>query len=152
MINIYIEPPFENIVDPILIEHAVNTTLIQQNITTPIEVTVVIDGDEKLKSLNQEFLGINSSTDVLSFPAGGEIDPETGEQYLGDIIISYPRAKAQAGELNNSVEDEIKLLVVHGVLHLLGFDHVDVEEKQVMWDTQKIVLDLLGCKITRLPE
>lgn len=152
MINIYIEPPYEDIVDPLIVEQAVKATLVQQNITIPIEITVVIDGEEKLQSLNLEFLGIDAPTDVLSFPSGGETDPETGEQYLGDIIISYPRATAQASELNNSVEDEIKLLAVHGVLHLLGFDHVDPAEKQTMWNAQKEALDMLGCKITRLPE
>jgi probable rRNA maturation factor len=83
---------------------------------------------------------------VLSFPAG-ETDPDTGEYYLGDVVISFPRAQAQAQERGHSTAEELDLLVVHGVLHLLGYDHADVEERDRMWAVQQQVLNQLGREI-----
>jgi len=80
---------------------------------------VVISSDAQLLELNRQYLGIEAPTDVLSFQAD-ELDPETGRRYLGDVIISYPRAQAQAEVGGHAVLDELQLLVVHGVLHLLG--------------------------------
>ena len=74
------------------------------------------------------YLGIDGPTDVLSFPAS-EMDPETGVHYIGDILISIPRAQAQADAAGHPLEAEVQLLVVHGVLHLLGHDHAQAEEK-----------------------
>ncbi len=83
-----------------------------------------------------EIEGIEAPTDVLSFP-DGDIDPDTGEPYLGDILISFPRAEVQAGTSNHSIEQELQLLVVHGVLHLLGYDHAEPESKERMWAAQE---------------
>ena len=86
------------------------------------DMTIVLTDDAQLHELNREYLGVDAPTDVLSFPAA-ESDPETGTPYLGDILISIPRAKQQAEAAGHSVEDEVQLLVVHGTLHLLGHDH-----------------------------
>ncbi len=82
-------------------------------------------------------------TDVLSFPAS-ETDPETGTSYLGDILVSIPRAEAQAQAAGHPLEAEVQLLVVHGVLHLLGYDHANPEEKSRMWAAQAEVLEGIG--------
>jgi probable rRNA maturation factor len=80
---------------------------------------------------------------VLSFPAS-ETDPESGTRYIGDILISIPRAQSQADAAGHPLESEVQLLVVHGVLHLLGHDHADPAEKNRMWKAQSEILDSLG--------
>lgn len=112
------------------------------------EVTLVITDDRGIQELNRDFLGIDAPTDVLAFSAqgGGEpfvFAPDTG-RYLGDVIISYPRALEQAEELGHPVEQELVLLAVHGVLHLLGYDHADENEKTLMWAKQEEILQSLG--------
>lgn len=111
------------------------------------DASVVLTGDEQLRELNAQYLGIDSPTDVLSFPSG-EVDPDTQELYLGDVIISLPRAALQAAAGGHAVEDELALLVVHGMLHLLGHDHADADEKALMWSKQAEILDRLGCRIS----
>lgn len=106
-------------------------------------LTILLAGDERLRQLNRQFRGIDAPTDVLSYFLG-ETDPDTGEHYLGDVIISFPRAQAQAQERGHSTAEELDLLVVHGVLHLLGYDHADAEERDRMWAVQRQILHLLG--------
>lgn len=107
------------------------------------DITIVLTDDKQLHELNKEFLDVDSPTDVLSFPAS-ETDPETGTVYLGDILISIPRATQQAESAGHPLEAEVQLLTVHGTLHLLGFDHASDEEKTVMWNEQAKVLERLG--------
>ena len=114
-------------------------------------ITIVLTDDRQLHELNREYLDVDSPTDVLSFPAS-ELDPETGAVYLGDILISIPRAAEQAHAAGHSVEAETQLLVVHGVLHLLGFDHATDEEKAVMWEEQAKVLERLGLSRIKIQE
>ena len=106
-------------------------------------ITIVLTDDRQLHELNRDYLDIDSPTDVLSFPAL-ETDPETNEIYLGDILISIPRAAQQAQAAGHPLEAEVQLLVVHGVLHLLGYDHASDEEKTLMWNEQAKVLERLG--------
>ncbi|MFL7870595.1 MAG: rRNA maturation RNase YbeY, partial [Anaerolineales bacterium] len=73
-----------------------------------------------------------------------ETDPETARRYLGDILISVPRAEEQARAAGHGLEAEVQLLAVHGTLHLLGYDHAEVEEKARMWKAQAEVLERLG--------
>ena len=107
------------------------------------DITSVLTDDAQLQELNRDYLGVDAPTDVLSFPAS-ESDPETGAAYLGDILISIPRATQQAQVAGHPVEAEVQLLVVHGVLHLLGHDHAETEEKSRMWAEQEKVLERLG--------
>jgi len=86
-------------------------------------VKLSIADDETVRRLNHEFLGEDHATDVLSFPAGSPGDP-----YLGDIALSWPMVVRQAGSFGHPVEVEAALLSVHGLLHLLGFDHGDEME------------------------
>ncbi len=78
----------------------------------------------------------------MSFPSG-ELDLDTGNHYLGDIIISYPQAEAQALSGGHTPSIEIELLVVHGVLHLLGYDHAEEDQEQDMWAAQAEILRAL---------
>jgi probable rRNA maturation factor len=115
------------------------------------DMTIVLADDRQLHELNLDYLGVDSPTDVLSFPAG-EVDPETESLYLGDIAISIPCATQQAENGGHPVEAEAQLLVVHGVLHLLGYDHSTDEEKAVMWAEQAKVLERLGLSRIQIQE
>ena len=128
-------------VAPELIERAAQAALMHESAEG--DLTVVLDDDARLQRLNRDYLGIDAPTDVLSFPAS-ETDPETGSRYLGDILISIPRAETQAQAAAHALQAEVQLLVVHGVLHLLGHDHAQTEEKARMWAAQAEVLKRLG--------
>jgi probable rRNA maturation factor len=101
-----------------------------------------ITGDDEIQQLNRNYLGNDAPTDVLSFPVPFD-DPETGKPYLGDIVISLPTAIRQANSAGHPPEEEIKLLLVHGILHLLGHDHATPEEKSAMWALQDKILTQL---------
>jgi probable rRNA maturation factor len=138
---IHIESEFS--VPKDLLERATRAALEHQAESPDSELTIVLTDDARLKELNRDYLGIDAPTDVLSFPAS-ETDPETGAHYIGDILISIPRAKSQATAAGHPLESEVQLLVVHGVLHLLGHDHADAKEKSRMWKAQHEILAQLG--------
>ena len=139
MIHIESETPFPQD----LLEHAANAALAKQAHSLDVELSVILTDDARLHELNLNYLGVDAPTDVLSFPAS-ETDPETGARYIGDILISIPRAQAQAEAAGHSLEAEVQLLVVHGVLHLMGHDHAEAEEKARMWKAQAEILEGLG--------
>jgi probable rRNA maturation factor len=143
MINLEIDPGFQVKVESTLIEGAALTTLRHQSALTNTALTIVITGDEQIHELNRQYLDVDAPTDVLSF-ATKFIDPESQDHYLGDVIISYPRAAEQAQKSGHPVEDELQLLVVHGVLHLFGHDHAESEGKDRMWKAQFEILSQLG--------
>jgi probable rRNA maturation factor len=126
-----------------LLERAASAALEHQAASLDCELTIVLTTDARLKELNRDYLGIDAPTDVLSFPAS-ETDPETGARYIGDILISIPRAHSQATAAGHPLESEVRLLVVHGVLHLLGHDHAEAQEKTRMWKAQADILAQLG--------
>ena len=98
----------------------------------PGAVGLVITGEEEVQELNRRFRGVDLPTDVLAFPfRDGETFPPSPENPLGEVIISLPRAQAQAREYGHPLRQELALLVVHGLLHLLGFrdDRPQEEEK-----------------------
>ena len=89
------------------------------------EVTVALVGDRQIRSLNRRFRGLDRVTDVLAFPMGGAV-PEplaSGPRYLGDIVIATDRARRQARAEGHSLATELRVLALHGLLHLLGYDH-----------------------------
>ncbi len=133
-----------------LLEGAARATL-DLSADTDADLTILLTGDEEIRALNRDFLSIDAPTDVLSFPAD-EVDPETGRRYLGDVIISLPRAAAQAAARGHALEAEVQLLVVHGVLHLLGHDHAEAEEKARMWEAQAKALKDLGIEVNIVEE
>jgi probable rRNA maturation factor len=124
-----------------LIERAALAVLAHQS--TDGDLTIVLTDDAQLHQLNREYLGVDAATDVLSFPAT-ETDPETGAPYLGDVLLSIPRAEVQAKNAGHPLDAELQLLVVHGVLHLLGYDHAEAGDKTRMWSAQGEVLEKLG--------
>lgn len=123
------------------------------------EINILLTNDEQIRTINREYRGIDAPTDVLSFPginytvpgdfSGLEEDiascfhPETGELLLGDIVISLERAKQQANEYGHSLKRELAFLTTHSMFHLFGYDHMEEEERKVMEDKQREVLDQL---------
>ena len=114
------------------------------------EVSVVLANDEYIHALNREYRGIDRPTDVLSFALNEGEEPEViggpEEVLLGDIIISIETATRQATEYGHSLERELAYLTVHGILHLLGYDHMIEEDKQKMRREEEHVLSLLEIK------
>jgi probable rRNA maturation factor len=139
MIHIETEFPFPED----LLQRAARAALEYESQSLESELSIVLTDNARLHELNLNYLGIDSPTDVLSFPAS-ETDPETGARYIGDILISLPRAQEQANAAGHPLEAEMQLLVVHGVLHLLGHDHADAGEKARMWKAQAEILAELG--------
>ena len=141
-VDVQVAPAFVEFVLAERLERAVAAALRHEERSGT--VTVVITDDQGVQELNRDFMGEDEPTDVLSFGAQEEAGPfvsapDSGD-YLGDIIISYPRAVAQAFEQEHPVERELDLLVVHGVLHLLGYDHAEAEEQVDMWERQDAIL------------
>ena len=128
------------------IRRTVNEVLKYAGVSDQATLTIVFEEDELLRQMNEKYLGIDAPTDVLSFPTE-YIDPETNENYLGDILISVPRAIDQAAAGNHPVEDELQLLVIHGLLHLLGYDHMEEEDKERMQKSQSEILRRLGNRL-----
>jgi probable rRNA maturation factor len=146
---IHVQFSNENINKPLeaLLSKAAQETLNQQDVDEKSEMSILLGDDALLKRLNQAHLKEANATDVLSFP-GDAINPESGLSYLGDIAISVERAAVQAEAGGHAAEDELQLLVVHGVLHLLGHDHAEDEERRRMWAAQDEVLDRLAVSVT----
>jgi probable rRNA maturation factor len=126
-----------------LLKKAAAETLKQLGGAGKTSLTIVLTDDGHLQKLNQEYLGIDAPTDVLSFPAE-KASSQEDEGYLGDILISQPRAAAQAKAGGHAMEQELELLTVHAVLHLLGYDHADESDKERMWSAQREILNTLG--------
>lgn len=114
------------------------------------EVSLLITDDEGIHELNRTYRGVDAPTDVLSFPLidddEGAVATDVGVEvpHLGDIVISWQRAMAQAEEYGHSLEREFAFLSVHGLLHLLGYDHETEEEARVMRDHEEAILGRLG--------
>jgi probable rRNA maturation factor len=137
----------------ILVRRAVEATLEYEGYQNNAEISVTFTDNEKIQKINNEFRGIDKPTDVLSFPLtdyessnvpfADELDGS-----LGDIVISLERAEEQANEFGHSFEREIAFLTVHSMLHLLGYDHVNSEEEElVMRRKQSDVLKNMGLDI-----
>ena len=137
------------------IERAVAET-VRTNEISAAEVVVTITDDETIHALNLEYREVDAATDVLSFPAVLPDDastqdlilpPEVVDEvgvHLGDVVIAFPYAQRQALQYGNSVAAELRLLAVHGTLHLLGYDHNSPPEQDLMWAAQNAVLAIFG--------
>ena len=127
-------------------------TLLAENVPSTIEISLVITGQERIQELNRDYRGKDQPTDVLSFAMqenkeGEEpeafIGPPDGLLHLGEVIISYPQAVLQAAERGHSVNKEMAALIIHGVLHILGYDHEKVEIEPAMTAREKAILGLV---------
>lgn len=138
IIHLMIKKEFQGIFINGEMEVFVDRVMSRLNISKS-EISILLINDQQIKKFNQKYRGIDTSTDVLSFLIN-EFNPETGLIMLGDILISVPTAKIQAESNGVGLDDEIHLLIVHGVLHLVGYDHRNDVEKNKMFLLQSQLL------------
>ncbi|HEY73547.1 MAG: rRNA maturation RNase YbeY [Chloroflexi bacterium] len=149
-IEIQIDEQFQEQVQPEPLRFAALAPLIHQQVEEACELVVVVTDDEALHALNRRHRDVDAPTDVLAFPdetRGPFVSAPGLPRYLGDVIISFSRAEAQAKAAGHVVQAELQLLAVHGVLHLLGYDDVTAERRTRMWAIQAEIMRALGVDV-----
>jgi probable rRNA maturation factor len=144
------DEPFADQLDSNLLFRVVERALLAEGIAGTVGITLVITDDEEIRDLNDAHRGVDEPTDVLSFPleasplgggtSDGFVTPPDLARHLGDVVISYPRAEAQAREYGHSIRRELAYLTVHGCLHLLGYDHEDEADREAMRSREEAAL------------
>ena len=139
-----------------LYEDCVEAVLDEEKCPYETSVSLLVTDDREMEEINYENRNINSSTDVLSFPmtelpapsdfSDAEehpdyFDPESGELMLGDIVISADHVKAQAEEYGHDIQREYAFLIVHSMLHLCGYDHMEEDDRILMEERQKVIME-----------
>ena len=142
-----------------LYRKVVDTVLDIEKCPYEAEVSLLITGNDEIREINKQERNIDSPTDVLSFPMGEYDEPadfsnieespeyfnvETGELMLGDIVLSYDRIRSQAEEYGHSERREYAFLIVHSMLHLIGYDHIEEADRELMEERQRVIMDALG--------
>ena len=148
-INVLVDEHFKANLEASWLEGIARRVLEAQGVGAQAELGLFIATQERVKQLNRDYLGRDEPTDVLAFSAGEGVEaelppfvpPPDGVSHLGEVIISYPQAVMQAEEHRHSVEKEIAILIIHGVLHLLGYEHDKPELERQMRDREA---ELLG--------
>jgi probable rRNA maturation factor len=149
-INVQIDEKFQGHLEERQLQHLVEKTLGFEGISSPVELGLVIADEKLVQELNRGYRGRDEPTDVLAFSLSSPqieeaqfpfASPPNGVLHLGEVIISYPQALRQAKEHQHSIEAEIALLIVHGVLHLLGYDHEEPEQDRLMKAREKEILN-----------
>lgn len=116
-----------------LLEDHIRASLEVEGFTDDLTVSLSFVSEDEIKDLNRDYRGIDRVTDVLSFPAWDDY-----ARVLGDVIICPQRAREQAEDIGNTLEEELAYLTVHSIFHLLGYDHMTVEDKALMRDKEKL--------------
>ncbi len=149
IVTVDVDEPYAAEVDADTLEQLVGHVLRGEGVGAPAEVSIWVTNEEELHRLNQTYRGKDSSTDVLSF--GNEDDADSAfvsapdqPRYLGDLAISFPHVVRQAEEYGHTRQRELSYLVTHGLLHLLGYDHEEPAEAQVMRAREEALLGALG--------
>ncbi len=140
-ISLQIDQPFQPQVDPASVIQAVQLVLRRYSSVENPTLTLVVTDETQIQQYNRDYRGIDHPTDVLSFESIPDQDfPGIDDNYLGDVVIAYPVAEKQAETRGHTAMQELVLLSVHGVLHLLGHDHDTAENKKQMWQLQREIL------------
>ena len=147
-INVLIDEGFEGCPEVSWLQSVAEQVLVAQKAGSRVELGLVITSQERVQQLNLSYLGRDEPTDVLAFSAIEEIGtdfppfvtPPDGVLHLGEVIISYPQAVTQAEEHHHSIKKEIAILIIHGVLHLLGYEHDKPELKRLMSAREEEIL------------
>jgi probable rRNA maturation factor len=149
-ITIAIEYSGEGVPDRTWFEDKAERILNSVHTEEPVELSIVITGNDEIQQLNHMYKGKDEPTDVLSFAMidegnmngpEGFIVPPDGIKHLGEIIISYPKAVEQSGELGHDVLRELVILLIHGILHLFGYDHESDEDAAVMQQNESEIIN-----------
>ena len=152
-INVLFDDGFEHMVDAGWLREVAAAVLVAEE-KSDAELGVVVTGQDRIRELNKGYRGKDGPTDVLSFAMAdvtseGPFPPsEDGLDHLGEVIISVEQAALQAGRHRHSTGREVAVLLVHGVLHLLGYDHNDSEEEKEMNDRARVILKHLPRRST----
>lgn len=145
------------------LEHTIEFTLKEEEVNIPFEISLLFVDNDEIREINNETRNVDKETDVLSFPMldypkdrvfkdvykNYEFDEtymDGEELVLGDIVLSLEKALEQSNEYNHSFKREASYLVVHSVLHLLGYDHMEEDEKKVMRKREEDILGQLDIK------
>ena len=148
-IDVLVDEEFQGNVDTGWLKDIAGQALATQQSETEVEMGLVITGQEKIRELNRSYRGRDEATDVLAFPmlprpAGVEAadftPPPDGLKHLGEVIISYPQAVRQAEERGQPLKKELAILIIHGVLHLLGYDHAEPGAARLMKEREAEIL------------
>jgi len=148
-INVLIEPVFKNQLKPDWLKKVAAETLTAEGLGENIELGLFITAQDKITELNRKYRAKGEPTDVLAFAAEEGtsstpfIEPPDGIRHLGEVVISYPQAVTQAEEHHHSVAKEIAILIIHGVLHLLGYEHDEPENERKMKAKEEEILNRL---------
>jgi len=149
-VNVLVDKEFKRLLTTAWLRNAAGQVLIEENAKPMVEVGLVITGQDKIQELNRRYLDEDRPTDVLSFPMLETkfdedcfVNPPDGTLRIGEVIISYPQAKKQAREHGHRVKKEVAILIIHGVLHLLGYDHDTTTHKRVMRKREKDILHVI---------
>jgi probable rRNA maturation factor len=150
-INILIEEGLEVDLDAEWLQEIMEQPLTAEKVPSNAEISLVITGQERIRELNRDYRGLDQPTDVLSFSLSEQKDevpapfigPPDGVLHLGEVIISYPQALIQSLENSHSIKKEMAVLIVHGVLHILGYDHEKPEMEPAMRAREKEILESL---------
>jgi probable rRNA maturation factor len=147
-VNVHVIPLYAKYVERASLRKAARAAFLSAGGQGGGALTVMVTDDGQVRELNRIYRSVDAPTDVLAFSeAGGanEFVPPPGEaKYWGDIIISYPRAMEQAATYGHALQEELSLLAVHGMLHLMGYDHELSDDKEKMWRAQNAALAQLG--------
>ncbi len=139
----------EMALDEARLHAAVEQVLRQEAAPAGASLSLVISGNDTVQALNRQYRGIDAPTDVLSFPSGESLSGPA--PYLGDILIAYPYAAAQAEREGHDLTQSLMLLALHGTLHLLAYDHDTPEAQAAMWAAQDRALTALDLPLTLVP-
>lgn len=129
------------------VRQAAEWALVAHDVTSGTGMSIVIAGDDEVRRLNRQYRAVDAPTDVLSFPSGAVPLPGEPEPYLGDLVLALPTIARQAEAEGHALLDELALAVLHGTLHLLGYDHDTAEHQAAMWAVQARGLAALGVAI-----
>lgn len=135
-----------DIIDKKLLNKVAGFALESEGVKDALVNIIIVDNGE-IRKINKEYRGIDRETDVISFALEDDNTfIELPIRVLGDIYISIDRVKSQAKDYGHSEKREICFLTVHGILHLLGYDHMNIEDEKVMFGKQDKILDELGIR------
>jgi probable rRNA maturation factor len=143
------EGKFQDLIDEDWARRIARDVLKAEGLVSPYEMSIFFTDSETVHELNRDYRGVDAPTDVIAFYMTYQTEsskeeffpsPPDGIVHLGEIIISYPQAVTQATEQSHSVEQELALLIIHGVLHLLGYDHEKAEDESKMRPRERTLL------------
>jgi len=145
-IGVIIDGNFEECPDESWLRNVAEQVLLAQDVSSNVELGIVITTQEKVQELNRSYRGQDKPTDVLAFSMTSATEetfvaPPDGVLHLGEVIISYPQAVIQAKEHKHSIKRELAILLIHGVLHLLDYDHEKPEQRKQMRAREKEIMN-----------